>query len=94
MNERYWKAIVRYGHLGRNREVSVARYIATQPNENILDAFNILENMPGTKSRAVLQLFEINHATYLHGKVNEKSNFYLQSIMSCNKGAHETHPAA
>ena len=80
MNERYWKAIVRYGHLGNGREVSVARYICTEPNENILDAFTILENMPGTKNRAVHQIFEINTDTYLYGKDNEKENFYLKSL--------------
>lgn len=94
MNERYWKAIVRYGHLGKNREVSVARYITTQPNENILDAFIILENMPGTKSRAVLQLFEINQETYLYGKENEKDNFYLRRLMTHKNSAHEKYPAA
>lgn len=93
MNERYWQAIVRYGHLGKGREVSVARFIITKSNENILDAFIILESMSGTKTRAVQHIFEINSETYLRGKSSEKENFYFKNLMTYKK-TREKSPAA
>ena len=85
MSKRFWKVIVRYGHVGRGKEVSVARYICTQGNENITDASRIVENMPGVKVRGVGCIFEVSRDSYLNGKAAEPNNLYLQKLMSHRK---------
>ena len=82
MNDRYWKVIVRYGHLGIGREVSVARYLRTGSQENILDAYTIVEHMPGVKERAVQLIFEIDIKAYCEGKLSESENCFLEKLMN------------
>lgn len=95
MSDRYWKVIVRYGHLGIGREVSVARYLRTGPQENILDAYTIVEHMPGVKTRAVQLIFEIDNEAYWEGKQTEGENSFLKILMNYRqKKSHKKHKAA
>ena len=95
MSNRYWKAIVRYGHLGVGREVSVARYICTESSKNIIDAYAILNQMPGSKSRAVQEIIEITFEIYCSGKHDEAECFYLQSLMNWRRSRiHKRYAAA
>ena len=95
MSDRYWKVIVRYGHLGIGREISVARYLRTGSQENIMDACTIVEHMPGVKARAVQLIFEIDNRTYCEGKLAEGENCFLKKLMSFRqKKAHKKHRAA
>lgn len=85
MNEKYWKAVVRYGHVGLGKEVSVARFISTGPETSILDVYTLVENMPGVKARGVGSLVGITRDAYRAGKVSEHSNAYLQKLMTHKK---------
>ena len=85
MNEKYWKAVVRYGHVGLGKEVSVARFISTGPAASILDVYTLVENMPGMKARGVGSLVGITRDAYQAGKVSERSNTYLRKLMTHRK---------
>jgi hypothetical protein len=82
--KRYWKVTVRYGHVGKRKEVSIARYIETKFNENILDVVDLVSEMPGVKSRGVQSVHPIGPIEYEVGKLLEKDNFYLQKLMTFN----------
>ena len=87
MSARFWKAVVRYGHLGIGKEISVARSICTKSDENIVDAYGIVENMPGVKASGVHCISEIDRSVYLNGKISEASNYYLCKLKSHNQRA-------
>lgn len=80
VSERYWKVIVRYGHLGIGREVSVARFICTKLEENIMDAYKIVEQMPGVKNKGIQYISEISGETFLIGKFAEREDFFLKCL--------------
>ena len=85
MNEKYWKAVVRYGHVGLGKEVSVARFISTGLEVSILDVYILVENMPGVKVRGVGSIVGKTRDAYRAGKVSERSNAYLQKLMNHKK---------
>ena len=82
VNEKYWKAVVRYGHVGLGKEVSVARFLSTGPEASILDVYTLVENMPGVKVRGVCSLVGITRDAYQSGKVSECTNAYLHKLMT------------
>jgi hypothetical protein len=81
----YWKVVIRYGHVGINKEVSVARYLVTPPHATAMDVINIAESMPGTKHKAAVSLVKIDVKEYLEGKREEQKNFFLQRLFSRSK---------
>lgn len=76
----YWKAVVRYGHVGKRKEISVARYLVMPEHLTMIDVMNVINEMPGTKNRAVLSLRKVDVAEYLEGLREEKENFFLQRL--------------
>ena len=84
MEARYWKAIVRYGHVGRKKEISVSRFIQTQLDTTLIDAYNIFAEMPGVKARGVMYIQEVDKLNYEAGKTSEKSNLFLDCLMTHN----------
>lgn len=82
MNKRYWKAILRYGHVGFNRDISVARYLETNASTTIVEVMQIASDMPAVKNRGVLSVRQIDQATYQAGKQSEHENYYLQRLFS------------
>lgn len=84
MNWRYWKAICRYGHVGRKNEVSVARYIRTETDCTIVDVMDFVSKMPGVKDDGVAFIVQIDKINYEIGKSNESMNLYLQKLMTFN----------
>ncbi|WDH76244.1 hypothetical protein PTI97_01585 [Exiguobacterium marinum] len=76
----YWKAVVRYGHVGKRKEISVARYLVMPEHSTMIDVMNVIDEMPGTKKRAVVSLRKINSIEYLEGLREEKENFFLQRL--------------
>lgn len=81
----YWKAVVRYGHVGKGKEVSVARYLATPSHTTTIDVMNLIETMPGTKNRALSSIAQIEIEEYLEGSRLEKENFFLQRLFEQRK---------
>lgn len=77
---RYWKAIVRYGHVGRKNEISVARYIAAEMNLGITDVMNLIGEMPGVKFKGVGSIQEICLEEYVDGKLGEEDNLFLRVL--------------
>lgn len=75
----YWKAVVRYGHVEK-KEISVARYLVMSEHSTMIDVMNVINEMPGTKNRAVLSLRKVDVAEYLEGLRKEKENFFLQRL--------------
>ncbi|MEH7312272.1 hypothetical protein [Priestia megaterium] len=78
----YWKVVMRYGHVGRQKEVSVARYLVTPSNMTIIDVLNIAEDMPGTKNRATISVCKVDLMEYLAGKREEKENLFLRQLIN------------
>jgi hypothetical protein len=81
----YWKAVMRYGHVGKGKEVSVARYLVTPSHATTIAVMDLVEEMPGTKNRAMLSIMKIEMAEYLEGMRLEKENFFLQGLFDQRK---------
>ncbi|WP_240627236.1 hypothetical protein [Thermoflavimicrobium daqui] len=79
---KYWKVVCRYGHVGKRKDVSVARYLKTNANLDIYEVMLIASTMPGVKCRGILEVTPISKATYQSGKESEKENLYLKKLMS------------
>jgi hypothetical protein len=78
----YWKVVLKYGHVGKGKEVSVARFLAVPSHFTLLEVKDIAENMPGTKHRAATSIIRIDQYSYLIGKREETENFFLQKLNS------------
>ena len=76
----YWKAVVRYGHVGKRKEISVARYLVMPEHSTMIDVMNVIDQMPGTKNRAMISLRRVDVLEYLEGIRDEKENFFLQRL--------------
>lgn len=76
----YWKAVVRYGHVGKGKEISVARYLVMPGDSTTVDVMAVITEMPGTKKRSVGSIRKIGHLEYLEGLRAEKENFFLQRL--------------
>lgn len=81
----YWKAVMRYGHVGTGKEVSVARYLVTPSHATTIDVMDLIEEMPGTKKRAMLSIVRVEMEEYLEGVRLEKENFFLQRLFEQRK---------
>lgn len=80
MKWKYWKVVLRYGHVGRRNEVSVARFLITEASNNPIMVMDLAAKMPGVKSNGISQVNEISQKEYLIGKRTEVENFYLQRL--------------
>ena len=81
----YWKVILKYGHVGLRKEVSVARYL-TMPNQSmLLDVMVEAQHMPGVKARGILSARRITLDEYLIGHREEAENLYLQKLRTFHK---------
>lgn len=76
----YWKAVVRYGHVGKGKEISVARYLVMPGGSTTVDVMVVIAEMPGTKKRSIGSIRKIDHLEYLEGLRAEKENFFLQRL--------------
>ena len=76
----YWKAVVRYGHVGKGKEISVARYLVMPGGSTTVDVMAVITEMPGKKKRSVGSIRKIDHLEYLEGLRAEKENFFLQRL--------------
>lgn len=81
----YWKVVMRYGHIGKGKEVSVARYLVTPSNATTIDVMDLIEEMPGTKSQAMLSIMKVEMEEYLDGVRLERENFFLQRLFAQRK---------
>lgn len=84
MKWKYWKVVLRYGHVGKSNEVSVARFLVTEASYNPIAVMDLTSEMPGVKNNGLLSLKEINQEEYLTGKRLEVENIYLQNLKSFN----------
>lgn len=78
----YWRAVVRYGHVGKGKEISVARYLVTPGDLKMVDVMNVVNEIPGTKQRAVTSIRKNEYTEYLEGVRAEKENFFLQGLFA------------
>jgi len=81
----YWKAVVRYGHVGQRNEVSVARYLVMPGDATTIDVMSLIEEMPGTKNNAMLSIRKIDHLEYLEGVRAEREDFFLRNLFDGRK---------
>jgi hypothetical protein len=51
-----------------------------------VDAYQIVEEMPGVKNRGVFLIEEIDEEKYTAGKCREQEDFFLQRLMSHREG--------
>lgn len=78
----YWKAVIRYGHLGRNKEVSVARHLEFPKETKVCEVMDVVSTMPGTKGNCIVSIREITEIEFLSGKDLEQENFYLKNLFA------------
>lgn len=78
----YWKAVIRYGHVGRRNEVSVARHLMFKKGTLIYEVVKEIHSMPGTKNNCIQSVYEITEEEYLCGIEREKDDFYLRNLFS------------
>lgn len=83
---KYWKAIIRYGHVGYGNEVSVARYLKFDIDTTVYDVIKEINQMPGTKNNCIQSVYKITPQEYQVGKQTEKDNFYLQDLFNLKVG--------
>jgi len=81
----YWKVIMRYGHVGYRKEVSVARHLVKPVHYTVLDVMTDAQHMPGVKAKGILSARRITLDDYLVGNREEAENFYLQKLKSFNQ---------
>jgi hypothetical protein len=48
---KYWKVVLRYGHVRKKNEVSVARFLVTEASYNPIIVMDLASTMPGVKNR-------------------------------------------
>ncbi|TYS12989.1 hypothetical protein FZC78_22660 [Rossellomorea vietnamensis] len=89
-NEKYWKVVCRYGHVGKKRYISVSRYLRTNTDLNLIEVLEIVAQMPGVKKGSnVIHSIDtarpISKTEYEEGKKEEKNNFFLQKLMNFKK---------
>lgn len=89
MGWKYWKVVLRYGHVGKRNEISVARYLVTQSFYTPILVMDQAANMPGVKHNGVTSIKEITRNEFIAGKRLEQENFYLQKM----KALHDEKPA-
>lgn len=65
MEMMYWKAVIRYGHVGRINEVSVARHLMFQKGTLIYEVIKEINSMPGTKNNCIQSVYEITEEEFL-----------------------------
>lgn len=80
MKWKYWKVVLRYGHVGKRNEVSVARFLITEASYNPIAVMDIASEMPGVKGRGVVSIKEITQDDYIVGKREEVENVFLQKL--------------
>lgn len=80
MGWKYWKVVLRYGHVGKRNEISVARYLVTEEHYTPVVVMDQAANMPGVKHNGVVSVKEIERADFLEGKRLEQENFFLQKM--------------
>lgn len=85
MGWKYWKVVLRYGHVGKRNEVSVARYLLTESHYTPVLVMDQAAHMPGVKHNGVTSVTEINRDTFLEGKRMEQENFFLQKMKTFHK---------
>ena len=81
MESMYWRVVIRYGHVGRMKEISVPRFIRTTESTTICEVYKIAAEMPGVKNRGVILIEKIDCDRYESGKLSEKENPY--DYVSC-----------
>jgi hypothetical protein len=79
---KYWRVVLRYGHVGKRNEVSVARFLVTEASYNPITVMDLTAEMPGVKNNGLLSLKEITQEEYIIGKRREVENVYLQNLKS------------
>jgi hypothetical protein len=89
MGWKYWKVVLRYGHVGKRNEISVARYLVTESFYTPVLVMDQAADMPGVKHNGVSSVKEIKREEFIAGKRTEQENFYLQKM----KTFHNNQPA-
>lgn len=84
MEKMYWKAVIRYGHVGRKNEVSVARHLVFPKGTQIYEVIKEVNSMPGTKNNCIQSVYEVTEEEYLFGIEREKDDFFLQNLFDAS----------
>lgn len=76
----HWKVIIRYGHVGRRNEISIARHLVFESSKGISEIIDFVAEMPGTKKNPVVSIKKISFEEYLLGTRKEREDFYLKTL--------------
>ena len=82
--QKFWKVILRYGHVGQFNEVSVARYLAFPAHFSIMDVYDHAKEMPGVKEKGVMGAKQVSFAEFKNGRREEGEDFYLRKLKTFN----------
>lgn len=89
MEWKYWRVVLRYGHVGKRNEISVARYLVTEAECTPVVVMDQAADMPGVKHNGVMSVKEVTRSEFTEGKRMEQENFFLQKM----KAFHEDQTA-
>ena len=89
MKKTYWRAQVRYGHVGTGRGLCIDRHLSMNRNSNIKDVENLIKTMPGVKkgNKPYKIIQQISQEEYLRGKTEEKNNLFLIHLKNYHKAS-------
>lgn len=93
MDWKYWRVVLRYGHVGKRNEVSVARFLVTPAHYNSVMVMELAAEMPGVKQRGVASISQVTQEEYLIGHRQEAENLYLQKLKHFHSGNIAKHKA-
>ncbi|OLN21557.1 hypothetical protein BTO30_14300 [Domibacillus antri] len=89
MRWKYWKVVLKYGHVGKRNEISVARFLITESDYTLVMVMDEAADMPGVKHNGVISVKEVSREEFITGKRMEQENFYLNKM----KALHKMKPA-
>jgi len=90
MKKTYWVAKLRYGHVGYGNEVCINRYLEMKEDADINDVINLINSMPGVKSkgnRPYRSIKRIDQEKFNQGRLYQSHNLYLKKLWNYKKHA-------
>jgi hypothetical protein len=86
----FWVAKLRYGHVGHGNEVCVNRYLEMEADADINDVINLINTMPGVKSKgnhSYRSIKKIDQEEFYQGRQHQSHNLFLKKLWSYKKHA-------
>ena len=89
MKKTFWVAKLRYGHVGKGKEVCINRYLEMGADADINDVINLINGMPAVKkgNHPYRSIRRIDQEEFYQGRQHQSHNLYLKKLWSHKKHA-------